>query len=133
MFFICPKCLGKGTLEIIQSLHLPPDSRSDDVVVQILACNQCNHRSGAVYEESRRSGLETEAWEHLGYEVSKVQLDALSALIAGCNEPQNPACPCQVHVLLSAVDSRGRWKLPAGFDRERSFGMDPVYAPGRLD
>jgi hypothetical protein len=133
MFFVCPKCLGKGTLEIIQSIHLPPDSRSDDVVVQVLACTQCKYRGGAIYEESRRGGLETESWEHLGYVVNKVQLDALAALIAGCDEPQNPACPCQVHVLLGAVDNNGRWKLPAGFDRERSFVMDPVFAPGRLD
>ena len=129
MFYICPRCLGQGTLEINQSIHLPPDNRSDDVVVQILDCQSCQYRGGAIYQESRRGGLDTESWEHLGYVVNKVQLDALAALIAGCNDQQNPACPCQVHVLLGAADFNGRWCLPSGFDRQRSFTMDPVFAP----
>lgn len=128
MFYICPECLGKGTLEITQTIHLPPDSQIDDVVVQILECHNCHYRGAAVYEEIRFDGHQTESWEHLGYVVNKVQLDALGALIAGCDDPQNPACPCQVHVLLGAVDKKGRWKLPSGFDRERSFSMDPIFA-----
>ena len=40
MGFICPKCRGIS-LEITSTIELPPDSRSDEITVQILKCTKC--------------------------------------------------------------------------------------------
>ena len=67
--------------------------------------------------------MNSDSWEHTGYYVSKVQLDALSALIAGCPEPRNSRCHCQAHDLLGRRDAGGRWRRPASFDQQRTFPM----------
>jgi hypothetical protein len=124
--FICPECSTEGSLKIIQSLALPPDSRSDDIILQILECQKCNFRGAAIYEESRRGAFDSGDWEHLGYHVHKEQLDALSAVMAGCPDPGNIRCQCQVHDLLGQRKKNGRWRRPAGFVDQRTFPMPLV-------
>ena len=53
MSFACPECLTKS-LKITAKLELPPDSRSDEITVQVVACSRCGFAGVAVYEESRR-------------------------------------------------------------------------------
>ncbi len=124
--FICPKCSTKGTLEISQSIALPPDNRSDDIIIQILACRQCGFRGGAIFEESRRGAMTGESWQHTGFLVRDIQLDALIAVMSGCPDPNNINCLCQVHTLLAHKNKRGTWQRPAGFDDQRTFSLNYV-------
>lgn len=121
--FVCPKCSALGTLRITQSITLPPDSRSDDIIIQIVKCGACDFRGAAIYQESRRGSLDSENWEHIGYHVRDVQLDVLMAVMAGCPNPGSTRCSCQVHSLLGQRKSDGRWRRPAGFDEQRTFPM----------
>jgi hypothetical protein len=124
--FICPECSTKGSLRIIQSLSLPPDSRSDDIILQIIECQKCDFRGAAIYEESRRGAFDSDSWEHLGFHVHKEQLDALSIVMAGCPDPGNTKCQCQVHYLLGKRKKNGRWRRPAGLIEQRTFPMPLV-------
>ena len=123
MNFICPVCSKKETLMIIQSITLPPDSRSDDIIVQVVMCQGCDFKGAAIYQESRRGSLDSEHWEHIGYHVRDIQLEALMAVMAGCPKPGSTRCSCQVHSLLGQKIKNGLWRRPAGFDDHRTFPM----------
>lgn len=119
----CPNCYSKGSLRIVQAITLPPDSRSDDILVQMVVCDACNFQGGAIYEESRRGAIDAESWVHTGYRINHLQLSVLKALMDGCNDPTNPRCRCQVHSLLGNKDRYGRWRIPAGFSTSQTFSM----------
>ena len=121
--FICPICSAEGTLRITQSITLPPDDRSDDIIVQVVKCQECGFQGAAVYQESRRGSMDSESWEHIGYHVRDVQLNVLMAVMAGCPDPGSTRCSCQVHTLLGQKKRNGRWRRPAGFDEHRTFPM----------
>jgi len=126
MPFACPECGGPGSLRIISSIELQPDSRSDEIALQIVACARCGFRAAAVYEESRRGSLDSEAVDHRGYRVPEDALATLIAQIDACPEPTNRACGCESHRQLSRTDEFGRWTglaEPAGsFPMEYSTG-----------
>ena len=69
MAFLCPACDAAGGLKITRRLELPPDSRSDEITLQIVRCRRCNFEGLAIYEESRRGALGDEAVDHRGYMV----------------------------------------------------------------
>ena len=60
MAFVCPECHTSESLRITRSLELPPDSRSDEITLQIIRCSSCRFAGVAVYEESRRGRLDDE-------------------------------------------------------------------------
>jgi len=68
--FVCPECNEKF-LKITHSLPLGPDYRSDERLLQIIKCEGCNFEGVAIFEESRRGGLDSESWSHTGYKISK--------------------------------------------------------------
>ncbi len=68
MPFQCPECSTK-TLKITHKLELPPDSRSDEITLQIIECSGCGFGGIAVYEESRRGALDDDSFDHTGYRV----------------------------------------------------------------
>ena len=74
MAFTCPECGFPKALKIVLSITLPPDSRSDDIIVQTVQCDLCQFRAAAVYEESRRGGFDSESWEHRGYRIGEKDL-----------------------------------------------------------
>jgi hypothetical protein len=59
MSFVGPECHA-NSLAITQSIELPPDGRSDEISLQIVACQACGFAGTAVYEESRRGALDSE-------------------------------------------------------------------------
>jgi hypothetical protein len=125
MPFRCPQCSNPGSLEIGLYIQLPPDSRSDDILIQLVECLGCGFRGVAVYEESRRGSLESEAWDHTGYEIDAAELDALARAIGGAGAPR--ACPCPAHQTLGRQDGRGRWLgLPGQLDLGQAFRMDLI-------
>jgi hypothetical protein len=105
---ICPKC-NADTLKIVSSIELPPDSRSDEIAVQITGCSRCNFIGLAVYEESRRGSLINELFTHRGYNVSPTALETIQQKIAQCPNPRNSKCHCKVHHTMGRADSDGRW------------------------
>lgn len=105
---ICPKC-SEGTLKISSSIELVPDSRSDEISVQITRCPQCGFTGLATYEESRRGALNGESVAHREYYVSTTNLTALRQLIQQCPDPRNPQCNCKVHHTIGRVDAGDRW------------------------
>ncbi len=104
----CPKC-NAGTLKIISCIELAPNSRSDEISVQITRCSQCRFTGLAIYEESRRGPLDKESIAHRGYCVSSTNLTALKQLMKQCPDPRNPKCQCEVHRAIGRVDDDGRW------------------------
>lgn len=123
MSFTCPQCRVSSALEISASIQLPPDSRSDDIMLQILICEQCQFRAAAVYEESRRGALDSDNWEHIGLRIAEADLERLLTAIRSCPEPMNPLCRCPAHQALGRSDNLGRWVGLDGVERTGSFQM----------
>ena len=110
MPFLCPNCSShQRSLKIKARIELPPDSRSDEITLQIVECSQCRFTGIAVYEESRRGALDSESFTHVGYRVSAQDVRKLRRMIRQCPEPDNRRCGCPVHQELGSRDSSGRW------------------------
>jgi hypothetical protein len=113
MSFICPDCSGKR-LRIASSLELAPDSWWDEITLQVLKCSDCRFRGAAVYEESRRGALDSEAWNHRGHRLPEALMRILVEDIAACPEPRNADCRCAAHQKWGRTDATGRWPGLAG-------------------
>lgn len=105
--FVCPGCLHPQGLAIKASLQLPADARSDEIAVQVVACEACGFRGVAVYEESRRGALDSDSWEHTGYRVDALDVERLASLIAACPRPDDRRCSCPSHAALGATNEAG--------------------------
>jgi hypothetical protein len=121
--FLCPECSTPRSLKITSRIELPPDSRSDEIALQIVRCSQCGFAGIAVYEESRRGRLGTESFDHVGYRVSVDDLRALTKMVRQCPEPRNGRCGCPVHRRLGRTDSSGRWDGLSDIHREGRFSL----------
>jgi hypothetical protein len=108
MPFICPGCSG-SRLRITAALELPPDSWWDEITLQVAECAECGFLGAAVYEESRRGALDSEAWNHRGVALAEASLRTLLEDIAACPEPRNRACRCATHQKWGRTDATGRW------------------------
>jgi hypothetical protein len=110
MPFLCPECSSsQRSLEIKARIELPPDSRSDEITLQVVACSRCHFAGIAVYEESRRGALDDESFTHIGYRVSAKDLKKIRGMIQQCPQPDNWRCRCPTHQKLGTRDSSGRW------------------------
>jgi C4-type Zn-finger protein len=69
----CPKC-NEYSLKITDKMNLPPDSHSDEIIIQIINCDNCDFEGIAIYEEFRRGSLDDESYIHVGYELTKTTL-----------------------------------------------------------
>jgi Zn ribbon nucleic-acid-binding protein len=115
MPFSCPAC-GAASLEITDAIELPGDSTWDEIALQLVACTRCGFQGAAVYQESRRGSLASEAVDHTGYRLPGETLEWLRELIAACPDPRNAACRCEAHVRLSQTDAAGQWRGVPGQD-----------------
>ena len=123
MPLVCPECSTKGWMKISHSLELPPDSRSDEITLQVIKCMRCRFETIAVYEESRRGGFGDEHVDHRGYYVSKFDLQMLKKQIGQCPSPRNARCKCKVHKKLGSKDKNGRWDGLADIELSRRFAI----------
>ena len=123
MAFACPKCSIDDSLVIVIGIELAPDSRSDEIVIQVLQCGRCGFRGLAVYEESRRGALDSEAWEHTGYQVEEDVVNTIAGLIDNCPDRNNNDCSCESHRMLGQRDQNGRWN---GIEKYEMKGMFPM-------
>ena len=120
MSFTCPVCKN-NTLKITKSIELPPDSRSDEISLQLIHCGGCKFSGLAVYEESRRGVLGEDSFSHTGYRVSTDTLTALRTLIHSCPVPGNKNCNCKAHRVLGSRDQGMQWNGLAAFDLGDQF------------
>jgi len=121
LVFICPSC-GEKALEITSSIELPPDSRSDEITLQILECTNCEFKSLGLYEESRRGALGSEPINHMSIYLPKDVLEGIESMIKKCPDPKNPRCSCTSHRCFS-VKSNGRWKWIEKLNYKKSFRL----------
>jgi hypothetical protein len=117
----CGRCKTHNALKIVQTLVLPPDSRSDDIILQVVKCGQCGFKGLAVYEESRRGALDSESWSHTAYRVASQDLKSVAAAIRACPSPRDPRCQCDTHQQLGSRDRGGRWNGLQKITVEDSF------------
>jgi hypothetical protein len=128
MPFQCPDCFTSNSLEIAASIELPADSRSDEIVLQLVACSACGFQALAVYEESRRGALDSESWDHTGYRVEVGELGSVRAAILRCPRPNQAGCPCPTHRDLGRTDAQGLWIGPGFLRQGEAFAL--ILAPG---
>ena len=118
MPFICPKCTRKS-LNIVSSIELPPDSRSDEITLQIVKCSRCRFEGLAVYQESRRGALDSESVDHIGYYANAEGIASIKGKIERCPNHRNSRCRCSAHRSLGRKNRLGRWT-----------GLDKVHHEG---
>jgi len=118
MPFLCP-IYSEKSLRITSKIELPPDSRSDEIALQIVECSQCGFAGIAIYEESRRGALDSDSFDHTGYRVSVADLEALRKTIKQCPKPKNRRCKCSAH----RKDASGRWSALDDIHREKAFAL----------
>jgi hypothetical protein len=119
----CPECTNRS-LNIVLSLELPSDSRSDEITLQIVDCRRCAFGGLAVYEESRRGALDSDSFDHTGYRIAAPDLAAVRKLMQRCPRPKDPRCRCAAHRRLGNRDASGRWKRLEGIEVEGAFRIE---------
>jgi hypothetical protein len=107
MTLICPDCKAH-TLHINHALELPPDGYHDEIRLQLVGCVHCGLKALALYTESRRGSLDSDAWHHEGYRVSEADFRAVAAASQRCPRPSDKQCPCPTHQSLGQI-SRYPW------------------------
>ena len=109
MGFRCPVCSQPGALEIQARIQLPADARSDEIALQLVRCAACGFAGPAVYEESRRGALDSEAWDHYGWRVPAADLADFEQALRACPAPEDEDCSCAAHHRYAGRDAAGRW------------------------
>lgn len=104
-----------------QRIELPPDSRSDEITLQILACSACRFAGVGVYQESRRGRLDDESVDHVAYRLSPADLKDIRKAIRACPHPRDSRCQCPSHHKLGSRDASGRWNGLGEVDLEGPY------------
>ena len=117
MPFLCPEC-AQPALEIEASLELPPDAWWDEITLQLVRCARCTFKGAAVYQESRRGALDSEAVDHWGCRLREDAFAAFESAMKVCPDPRSLDCPCAAHLEWSRTDDAGFWLNPL-VDAER--------------
>jgi hypothetical protein len=123
MGLVCPECSAPQGLQIRAKIELPPDSRSDEITLQVVECSRCDFAGIAAYEESRRGGLDSESFSHVGYRVSSEAVGELRRMIRQCPQPGNARCECAAHAKLGSKDRDGRWSGLSELSSEGEFEL----------
>lgn len=121
MSFLCPDCSTPKSLRIVSKLELPPDSRSDEITLQVVECSHCGFEGIGVYEESRRGSLDDDSFDHFGYYVDRDDLDDVKKAIKRCPKPGNWRCGCAAHRRFGRRDEAGRWNGLVDIDLKGTF------------
>ncbi len=124
MSFNCPNCKRRNSLIIGARLELPYDARSDEITIQVVRCDECQFEGAAIYEESRRGGMDSETYDHRGYRLDSSELKRLNKLIASCPHPNDPKCKCRSHQELNHRTESNYWRRLDGFDLGDEFFME---------
>lgn len=123
MSFQCPQCKSVDSLDIMMAIELPPDHKSQEITLQVVACRVCNFRGLAVYEETRYGGTGEDGWVHTGYWVSPDAVESVVAAISSCPQPNNRRCKCPAHSELSQRNVSQIWRGLLEIERSHTFLM----------
>ena len=123
MPFLCPECSTSRSFKIKAKIELFLDSRSDEIMLQVVECSRCRFAGIAVYEESRRGAFDSESFSHVGYRVSAKDLRMLRRTIKQCPAPNNWRCGCSAHRTLGGKDVGGRWNGLQEIECEDRFNL----------
>ncbi|MEW5868738.1 MAG: hypothetical protein AB1894_05630 [Chloroflexota bacterium] len=123
MPFRCPQCKTRDTLDIVTAIELPRDRSSQEIALQVVACEACSFRGLAVYQEGRGSTPESESWQHVGYWVSPDAVESVQQAIESCPDRHNPACDCPAHTSLGQKDVHGMWNGLLELHTGHTFAM----------
>ena len=124
MSFQCPQCSVPGSLNIVSKIELPPDSRSDEITLQVIKCPECGFSGIAVYEESRRGSFDSESFDHTGYYIDTDDLKIIEQMIKRCPKPVNPQCMCSIHRKLGSRNSTRQWNGLDKLHLKKAFNMN---------
>ena len=94
--FVCNGCKA-AALKITKVLELQPEDDHDEQSLQIVACDHCAATYVAVYEESRRGALDSEASHHVAWRVPAQTARDVELAIDACPTPRDDRCPCETH------------------------------------
>ena len=103
MAFRCPQCMTPDSLEIFNSIELPPDRQAHEISLQVVCCAACSFRGLAVYSEGRANIHELQTWQHIGYWVSP---DAVDSVLSRSAPAQTASIPTASALLIPAWGSR---------------------------
>lgn len=123
MSFLCPECSTPKAMNITAQLELPPDSWWDEMTLQVVECSRCGFAAAAVYQESRRGALDSEAVNHEAYRVSADGVTKLKNMIEQCPKPNDCYCTCSSHRMLTTQDALGRWNGLNAIGGEGTFEL----------
>jgi len=108
MPLVCPTCKAPA-LDVPLFLEFPPDGGSDEVTLQTVSCERCGFAGVGLYEESRRGPLGRESVHHVGWHLTRAEMEKLSALMRTCSDPGNLRCQCTAHLVLGKRDPSNSW------------------------
>jgi hypothetical protein len=84
-------------------------------------CVNCQFQGVAVSRIKARL-LDSEAWHHDGYQISKSAMENLSKVMELCPSP-GLECSCSSHRSLGKVNEQQYWDGLKGIEIERQFNM----------
>lgn len=92
---------GSEAFRFIATLELAPGDMNDEEALQVVQCERCSARYGALYEESRRGS--SERWHHFFVLEDAAAVNALERVLRACPRPTDSTCDCRVHRALAAA------------------------------
>lgn len=122
MAFDCPSC-QRPRIHITMSLELPPDSRSDEITLQVIECAVCGFSGVAVYEESRRGRLQWDNFTHTGYALPLGEIELIKQFLQRCDQRRNRECDCVTHRMFGRQNDEGAWIGLDVIRRDRRFEL----------
>lgn len=115
--FTCPSCTNPAGLLVDVAMSLRADSRSDEILVQLLRCSLCGFDALAAYEESRRGPLGADHFSHTGYPIDSATAASWRIDFSTCPDLNDIQCHCTAHAEVGRQTEAGRWvglPIPAG-------------------
>jgi len=127
MSFLCPACRNTDSLKINNQIEIFPDRDWDEISLQVVKCPMCGFTGLAVYCESRRGVLDSEAVLHVGYRVPARIVQEVQRAIKKCPHPRMASCSCLSHQRLGIRNAQNQWDPPFFLDPNTQF---PVIIGG---
>lgn len=100
----CPYCHIISTLDPLADFRLPARDQYLHRRAELIQCRSCQQVYLKVHEETPTVGRRPNVWNTYHYYLpTKLQRDILISATQ-CATPQQGACQCQMHILISEID-----------------------------
>ena len=131
MPFLCPSCADPASLGVTSAIELAPDSRWDEIALQLISCRRCSFKGLALYQESRRGPIDSEYVNHTGYFVSPNDIERVKIAIEQCPHPKDGRCGCYSHRSLGRQDKSSRCIGLDSIFMDKPFEMELYRGQGK--